>query len=95
MVFVWRINHVRDDFGVDLICDGLRLAESPNTYGNEVAAKMAIDLMMATFDKEFYYNHEANRRNLACPISNYFKITLGPNWNTPAFGEPSYLKFRI
>lgn len=45
-----------------------------NAFGGE--ADLAIDELIQIFSDEFYNNFESNRKNLACPLDNYFEVTI-------------------
>ncbi len=45
-----------------------------NASGGE--ADLVIDELIKIFFDEFYNNLESNRKNLACPLDNYFEVTI-------------------
>lgn len=77
-------------FVYQLFCDDVVLAVSTETYSSEAEAEAAIDEAILVFKDEFYNNPESNRKNLACPIENYFDIKITTDL-TPGTGEnPTY-----
>ncbi len=68
------------NFAFNLLCKGEVLAISAKQDFNSDAeggdADMAIDELIAVLKREHFENHEANRKNLACPFANYFTYTL-------------------
>lgn len=59
-------------FTFTLGCDGEVLAEGVQQFVDTVTASAGVDAVMNTLGEEFYGNPESNRKNLACPLLNYW-----------------------
>ncbi|MEL6812048.1 MAG: hypothetical protein AAFP76_11990, partial [Bacteroidota bacterium] len=68
------------EFSFQLLCNGTLLATSAvrdyNTDTSGGDLDTAIDNLIDVLSREYFENHEANRKNLACPLTNYFEYEL-------------------
>lgn len=75
----------------DLSCDGQLLGTAVKSYTNDgagnTAAETDITTLIGVIQDEFFTNPEANRKNLTCPLSNYFKYEVTADM-TPVDPEP-------
>lgn len=75
----------------DLSCDGEVLGTSVKTYTNDAAgnteAEDDIDKLIGVIEREYFTNPEANRKNLTCPLLNYFEYEVTADM-TPVDPEP-------
>ncbi len=89
-------------FAVLLTCGENILAISDrNDFSDDFPggdADLVIDEMIAVLENEFYNNPQSNRKNLTCPLLNYFSVEVEPDM-TPVDPDPptytiSYSLFR-
>lgn len=87
-------------FSFQLLCDGELLASSAKNDFNSDApggdAEIEIDELITVLRREHLENHEANRKNLACPFKNYFSYTLEADVTPTPPTLPTYtLKYTL
>ncbi len=79
----FRIVESDGTFLIELRCDSGLTATSHRTDFTSDApggdADQLIDETIRVLEREFFSNPEANRKNLACPLQNYFKVKLLAN----------------
>ena len=77
-------------FSIILTCNDTNLASSERSDFSEIAANQTIDAMMDILEREFYTNPESNRKNLACPLLNYFRVEVIPDMTPVAPDPPTF-----
>jgi len=85
-----------DEYFFELLCDGTVLAESPviavtSEENAESEVGLAIDEVVALLTDEFFDNPESSRRNLTCPLGNYFSYTIDEGDVDMAADPPTYI----
>ncbi|NMM49673.1 hypothetical protein [Marinigracilibium pacificum] len=79
------------DLVFDLKCKEEQLGVSVKTYTNDVAgtdeAEDDIDTLVEVLEREYFTNPQSNRKNLSCPILNYFEYEVVADM-TPVDPEP-------
>ena len=71
--------------------DLIAVSEKRNYTSDQPGADAdeAIDALISVISEEFYTNHEASRKNLACPIDNYFEAVIDLEMiSSPPSSEP-------
>lgn len=75
----------------DLSCDGSLLGTSVKNYTNDAAgnteAEDDIEALLGVLQREYFTNPQANRKNLTCPLLNYFEHEVTADM-TPVDPEP-------
>ena len=76
----YRTVATADGFRIDFYCGATLLATSEREdYASPALggdADVAIDALVTLMEREFYTNHEANRKNLSMPLLNYFEYSV-------------------
>ncbi|MEO0555606.1 MAG: hypothetical protein AAF149_20545 [Bacteroidota bacterium] len=81
-------------FYFNLLCDDMELGSSVKTdYATNDPggdADLAIDDLIAVIAREFFNNPEANRKNLSCPLLNYFDYEVTADMSPVAPDPPTF-----
>lgn len=87
----YEIYDQEGSLGFALSCNKELLGTAFKTYTNDEAGNTAagndIDTLVGVLQREFYTNPEANRKNLTCPLLNYFEYEITTDL-TPVDPEP-------
>jgi hypothetical protein len=78
------------DLRIGVFCEGELMTTSFATFPDEVSAEAAIQDSITIFGVDFYDNNESNRRNLSCPLNNYFSHTVIANMDNGTGQPPSF-----